>query len=215
MVLALVLTPPATQAPAKVAAILAAHSDPSDRGVVPAKVAAALLATEDSRYESDWAIDPQGTLRALWGFVTRNPNEGGATIEVQLAKMLWTPRRSDPEALVEQVAMAIKLDHDYTKQQILAMYLDAAYFGDGAYGITAAAEHYFGVSPGQLSWGQASLLAGLVQAPTSYDPHGHLSAALARRSHVLARMVATGVLTRAQAAAVAAEPLAPVVSFYG
>lgn len=215
MVLALVLTPPATQAPAKVAAILAAHSDPSDRGVVPAKVAAALLATEDSRYESDWAIDPQGTLRALWGFVTRNPNEGGATIEVQLAKMLWTPRRSDPEALVEQVAMAIKLDHDYTKQQILAMYLDAAYFGDGAYGITAAAEHYFGVSPGQLSWGQASLLAGLVQAPTSYDPHGHLSAALARRSHVLARMVATGVLTRAQAAAVAAEPLDPVVSFYG
>lgn len=215
LLLALVLTPPATQAPGKVAAILAAHAAPGDGGAVPAKVGAALLATEDSRYESDWAIDPQGAVRATWGLLTHNPDEGGATIEVQLAKMLWTPKRTDPLALTVQVAMAMKLDHDYSKTRILAMYLDAAYFGDGAYGVTAAAEHYFGVSPDQLTWGQAALLAGLVQAPTRYDPHGHLSAALVRRTHVLGRMVATGVLTKAQAAQVAAEPLDPAVPFYG
>jgi membrane peptidoglycan carboxypeptidase len=213
--LLLLLTPSAESAPARVQAILAAHGAPSDDGVVPPKVAAALLATEDSRYESDWAVDPRGAARALWGLITHNPNEGGATIEVQLAKMLWTPGRSDPLALAEQVALAVKLDHDFSKTRILAMYLDAAYFGDGAYGVTAAAEHYFGLLPEQLNWGQASLLAGLVQAPTSYDPHGHLSAALARRQHVLDRMVATGVFTQAQASAVAAEPLDPAIPFYG
>lgn len=211
----LAVTPSATQAPAKVAALLAAEGAPSDRGVVPLKLADALLATEDSRYRSDWAIDPQGALRALWGLVTHNPNEGGATIEVQLAKMLWTPKRSDPLALAEQVAMAVKLDYDFTKTQILAMYLDACYFGDGAYGVTAAARHYFGVSPEALTWGQATLLAGLVQAPTLYDPHGHLHLALERRRHVLARMVATGAMSQSEANAVAAEPLDPVVRFYG
>jgi membrane peptidoglycan carboxypeptidase len=215
LLIGLALTPSAGTAPARVRALLAAHSAPSDGGVVPAKVAAALLATEDSRYRSDWAVDPQGTLRAVWGLVTNNPNEGGATIEVQLAKLLYTPRHSDLASLAEQVGLAVKLDHDFSKTRILAMYLDAAYFGDGAYGVTQAAQHYFGVSADQLNWGQAALLAGLVQAPSSYDPHGHLSAALARRDHVLARLVAVGTLTRAEVGTIDAEPLDPVVSFRG
>lgn len=213
--LALVVTPSAESAPAKVKAILVAHAAPSDHGQVPTKVGEALLATEDSRYRSDLAIDPQGTARALWGLITRNPNEGGATIEIQLAKMLYTPKRSDPLALAEQVAVAFKLDHDFTKTRILAMYLDAAYFGDGAYGVTQAAHHYFGVGPNQLTWGQATLLAGLVQAPSRYDPHGHVRAALARRNHVLARLVAVGTMTSAQAKAVESQALDPAVTFFG
>ncbi len=211
----LALTPSAGTAPSKVRAILAEHGAPSDGGQVPEKVATALLATENSRYRSDWAIDPQGTARAVWGIITHNPNEGGATIEVQLAKMLYTPRRSDPLALAEQVAIGFKLDHDFSKTRILAMYLDAAYFGDGAYGITQAAHHYFGLAPDQLSWGQAALLAGLVQAPSRYDPHGHLHTALARRDQVLSRLKAVGVLTAAEVRTVEAEPLNPVVPFYG
>ena len=213
--LLMVTTPSAGNAPVLVQRILAAHDAPSDGGVIPTKVAAALLATEDSRFYSDPALDPQGTARAIWGLITRNPNEGGATLEVQLAKLLYTPNRSDPEALVEQVALAIKLDHDFTKKQILAMYLDAAYFGDGAYGITSAAHHYFGRSPEQLSWGQASLLAGLVQAPSAYNPVHHLRLALLRRNHVLARLEAVGTLTAAQVRAVQAEPLDPAVPFSG
>ena len=213
--LALALTPSARTAPSRVKTLLAAQAAPSDQGRIPGMVAEALLATEDSRYRSDAAIDPQGTVRAIWGLVTRNPNEGGATIEVQLAKMLYTPRQSDPVALVEQTAIAFKLEHDFTKTQILAMYLDAAYFGDGAYGVTQAARHYFGVEPDQLSWGQAALLAGLVQAPSRYDPHGHLHAALTRRDHVLARLVAVGTLTKSQTKKIETDPLNPVVSFYG
>lgn len=215
MALLLVVTPSVANAPVLVQRILTAHHEPSDNGVIPTKVADALLATEDSRFYSDPALDPQGTARALWGLITRNPNEGGATLEVQLAKLLYTPGRSDPQALAEQVALAIKFDHDFTKKQILAMYLNAVYFGDGAYGITAAAEHYFGRTPEQLNWGQATLLAGLVQAPSAYNPARHLRLALLRRDHVLARLVAVGTLTQAQVRAVQAEPLDPAVPFTG
>ena len=211
----LAATPSVRSAPAIVARGLAAHGAPSDGGVIPPKVAAALLATEDSRFYSDPAIDPLGTGRAVWGLISRNPNEGGATLEVQLAKLLYTPGRSDPLAMAEQVALAFKLDWAFSKKQILAMYLDAAYFGDGAYGVTQAAEHYFGRSPEQLTWGQASLLAGLVQAPTAYNPARHLSLALLRRQHVLSRLVAVGTLTPTQAQAVGSEPLDPAISFSG
>jgi membrane peptidoglycan carboxypeptidase len=201
-------------APARVAAILAAHHAPGDDGVVPQRVGLALLATEDSRYYSDAALDPKGVARAVIGVVTHNGNDGGATIEQQLAKMLYAPGTS-LGAELKQVGVAFRFDQHFSKRQILAMYLDAAYFGDGAYGITEASLHYFGLPASQLSWGQASLLAGLVQAPTAYDPVGHLSDALLRRRHVLGRLVATGVLTSAQAAAAAAAPLDPVVPFSG
>lgn len=215
MAVLLLTTPSVSNAPELVREILAAHHDPSDHGVIPSKVAAALLATEDSRFYTDPAVDAQGTVRALWGVITQNPNEGGATLEVQLAKLLYTPSRSDPLALAKQVALAFKLDHDFSKKRILAMYLDAAYFGDGAYGVTAAAEHYFGRPPGQLTWAQATLVAGLVQAPSAYNPARHLSTALLRRDHVLARMVAVGDLTDAQVRAIQAAPLDPAVPFTG
>jgi membrane peptidoglycan carboxypeptidase len=194
-----VATPSVADAPARVAALLAAHGATGNHGAIPTKVAEAVIATEDSRFYADPALDPAGTIRAGWGLVTANPDEGGATLEVQLAKLLYTPGRRGLLATLEQVGLAFKLDAHFTKTQILGMYLDAAYFGDGAYGITAAAEHYFGLTPSGLSWAQASLLAGLVQAPSAYDPHHHLAAALARRDHVLDRLVATGVLSRTQA----------------
>ncbi len=81
--------------------------------------------------------------------------------------------------------------------------------------MTDAAIHYFGVPPSQLSWAQASLLAGLVQAPSKYDPHGHLSRARARRSHVLARLVATHRISPSEAVAAWSAPLDPAVAFYG
>jgi len=188
----LVLASPSVgNAPALVSAILATHHAPSDDGHIPSRLG-----------------------RAIIGLVTGNGSEGGATIEQQLAKMLYAPG-TNLQAELEQVGVAFRFDAMYTKAHILAMYLDAAYFGDGAYGCTAAAEHYFGVPPGDLSWAQASLLAGLVQAPSKYDPHGHLSLARSRQRHVLARLVATGTLTPAEAQTIYAQPLGPAVSFYG
>ena len=146
--------------------------------------------------------------------MTNNGNDGGATIELQLAKMLYAPGTSLGSEL-RQVGVAFRLDLHFSKQRILALYLDAAYFGDGAYGVVAAASHYFGLAPSQLSWAQASLLAGLVQAPSEYDPHGHFTLARQRQSHVLARLVATHQLTSSQAAQVWNTPLDPLVPFYG
>jgi membrane peptidoglycan carboxypeptidase len=206
--------PSVADAPKRVAAILTAHHARSDNGVIPARVATALLATEDSRYYHDPALDPLGVTRAAIGVVTSNGNDGGATIEQQLAKLLYVPGTGLGSEL-KQVGVAFRLDERFSKKSILAMYLDAAYFGDGAYGVTDAAQHYFGVPAGQLSWAQATLLAGLVQAPTAYDPHGHLSRARVRQSHVLSRLVATHAMTAAQAAQVYSDPLDPAVAFYG
>jgi penicillin-binding protein 1A len=212
---AVILTSPSVaNAPARVEAILAAHHAPSDNGVIPARLAAALLATENSRYYGDPALDPRGVVRATVGVVTSNGRDGGATIEQQLAKMLYAPGTSIGAEL-RQVGVAFRLDQRFSKAEILAMYLDAAYFGDGAYGVTSAAHHYFGVPAGELSWAQASLLAGLVQAPSGYDPHGHLSLARQRQAHVLSRLVATHQLTASEARAAWDAPLDPVVPFYG
>jgi penicillin-binding protein 1A len=214
LLLIVLLAPSVSNAQQRVDAILAAHNAPGDGGVVPTRVGTALLATEDSRYYHDPALDPRGVTRAVVGVVTSNGNDGGATIEQQLAKMLYAPG-TGITAELKQVGMAFRLDQHFSKHTILAMYLDAAYFGDGAYGVTAAADHYFGVAPDQLSWAQATLLAGLVQAPTAYDPHGHLSEARARQSPVLARLVATHTFTPAEASQIFQSPLDPAISFYG
>ena len=213
--LVVILTSPSVaNAPQRVQAILAAHQAPSDNGAIPSRLAAALLATEDSRYYRDPALDPRGVGRAVLGVVTHNGNDGGATIEQQLAKMLYAPGTS-LGAEVRQVGVAFRLDQRFSKQRILALYLDASYFGDGTYGVVQAASHYFDLAPSQLSWAQASLLAGLVQAPSEYDPHGHLSLARQRQSHVLARLVATHQLTARQAAVAWNAPLNPAVPFFG
>jgi membrane peptidoglycan carboxypeptidase len=209
-----VTSPSVANAPERVQSILSAHRAPSDNGVIPVRLADALLATEDSRFYHDPALDPRGVVRAALGVLTRNGNEGGASIEQQLAKMLYAPGTSVGSEF-RQVGEAFRLDQRFSKQHILALYLDAAYFGDGAYGVTEASTHYFGVPASQLTWAQASLLAGLVQAPSEYDPHGHFRLARQRQSHVLARLVATHQLTSAQAAEVWSAPLDPVVPFFG
>jgi penicillin-binding protein 1A len=199
-----VLTPSVDDASDRVAAQLAAHTAPALHGDVPAKLAAALIATEDSRFLSTPGIDPLGMIREPLGAVTGR-DEGGATLEQQLAKNLYEQGGDSLLAKSAEVVLALKLDRAWTKQQILRMYVDDGYYGHGLYGLTEAAEGYFGVRPAQLTWAQASLLAGLFQAPSAYDPLVHPDVARARQAHVLDRLVATGYLTRAQADAVGHE----------
>jgi membrane peptidoglycan carboxypeptidase len=199
-----VLTPSVSDADDRVAAHLAAHSATALTGAVPAKVAAALIATEDSRFASTPGVDPLGLVREPLGVVTGR-DEGGATLEQQLAKNLYEGGSGSLVAKAEEVVLALKLDRTWTKAQILRMYLDDGYYGSGFYGLTAAAQGYFGVGPEQLTWAQASLLAGLFQAPSAYDPFVHPDAARARQAHVLDRLVTTGSLTRAAADAIARE----------
>jgi membrane peptidoglycan carboxypeptidase len=176
---------------------------------VAPRFVAALTATEDSRFFSDHGIDPQGVARAVWGFLGGGGgNAGGATLDQQLAKQLYFGGTTTGiGSIVEQLALAVKLDTTYSKQQILQMYASVVYFGNGYYGLEAASHGYFGVAPEQLGWGQAAMLAGLVQAPTTDNPVRHLAAATAREQHVLGRLVATGGLTQRQADAALAAPL--------
>ena len=173
----------------------------------PDRVGQALIATEDSRFWQTPGIDPVSTLRAGLATVTGNIDTGAATLEKLLAKNLYFPQDDGLISKVAEAELALKLDAHYSKNDILRMYLAEMYFGHGFYGLPAAAHGYFGVTPAQLSWAQASMLAGLVQAPSEYDPLHHLSAGGLRQRHVLDRLVATKVLSVAQAGAAFAAPL--------
>ncbi len=166
---------------------------------VPARFAAALTATEDHRFYSEPGIDPFGVARVAAGAATGRPDPGGATLYQQLAKMLYASGKNGWTTQAEEVSLGVKLYYTYSHQQILQMYADVAYFGHGFYGLNAASCGYFGIHPARLSWPQAALLAGLVQAPSTDDPFVNYSIARGRESHVLGRLTAVGALTSAQA----------------
>ena len=200
-------TPSVSTAPLKVQAIDRAHGAAYPGPLVPKRFAAALVATEDHRFYSEPGFDPIAIGRVIAGRVTGQPDQGGATLYQQLAKMLYTPGRSGPVVEAEQIILGIKLDLTYSKSQILRLYADVAYFGHGYYGLAQASCGYFGVIPAGLTWPQAALLAGLMQAPSADNPVSHFTVARAREAHVLGRLVATGTLTQAQAARAYRAPL--------
>ncbi len=209
------LSPSVDHAEERVAALVGAHqvrdlgtvSESAD--AVPPKFTAALVATEDARFFSHHGIDSLGMVRAGWVALTGSGEDpGGATLDQQLAKQLYFGgEQGGSWTTVEQVALGVKLDALYPKTQILEMYGAVVYFGHGYYGLDAASHGYFGLRPSQLSWGQAALLAGLVQAPSAYDPLAHLDLAQSRQRHVLDRLVDSGDLTPVQADQAAAAPL--------
>jgi membrane peptidoglycan carboxypeptidase len=124
-----------------------------------------------------------------------------------LAKNLYTSGHSGFTQIVEQVAMAIKLNQTYSRAEILRLYAEVAYYGHGYYGLTSASCGYFGRSPAQLTLVQAAMLAGAVNAPTYDDPLVYPAQARARLVHVIGRMAAVGYLTKAQQSAALNAPL--------
>jgi membrane carboxypeptidase/penicillin-binding protein PbpC len=209
----LLVTPSASKATARARLQAAAHGISYPGPPPPRRFTEALVATEDQRFYSpfDPGIDPLAIVRAALNEIAGYRGDpGGSTIAQQLAKMLYTTRRDGPVAKMEHVALAIKLSFAYSKSQILSMYAEAAYFGGGYYGLAAASCGYFGLRPADLTWEQAAMLAGVVNAPTADDPRTHPHAARSREKHVLDRLVAVGDLTRSQAKATLAQPLALV-----
>jgi membrane peptidoglycan carboxypeptidase len=200
-------TPSVSTAPLLAQAFDRAHGAPYPGPLVPERFAAALVATEDHRFYSEPGFDPIAIGRVIVGRVTGQPDQGGATLYQQLAKMLYTPSGAGPGAQAEQVILGTKLDLSYSKPQILRLYADVAYFGHGYFGLARASCGYFGVTPAGLTWPQAALLAGLVQAPSADNPVAHFTVARAREAHVLGRLVATGKLTKAQAARAYRAPM--------
>lgn len=167
---------------------------------VSPNVVHALVATEDERFYQHHGIDTLGLMRALLTDIKhRRIVEGGSTLTAQLAKNAYLGGYDRTVRLkLEDLLLALKIEHRYSKSQILEMYLNLVYFGEGAYGIGSASQRYFGVAPAKLDVAQAALLAGLVQAPGMYDPWCHPGLARAKQQTVLTRMVADGYITPAQ-----------------
>jgi membrane peptidoglycan carboxypeptidase len=210
--LLMLLTPSTSNATELASSFDQAHGAPYPGVTVPYRFATSLKATEDHRFASEPGVDPFAVARVMYGYVSGEGDQGGATLYQQLAKMLYTPGRTGLAAEAEQVALAVKLKYGYSGAEILRLYGDVAYFGHGFYGLENASCGYFGVRPGQMSWPQAALLAGLVQAPTIDDPINHPAAGLAREQHVIGRLVSVGAISQAAANAYLAVPLSSLLS---
>ena len=160
-------------------------------------VIAAVVSIEDRTFFSHRGVDPKSILRALFKDVHSGAvSQGGSTITQQLVKntLIENPKR-DLQRKVREAVLAMRLEKIYTKAQILERYLNTVYFGRDAYGIRAASERYFNEQPIRLTIPQAAMLAGMIAAPSGYDPVFHPAAAHHRRHEVLLAMRETGVIS--------------------
>jgi penicillin-binding protein 1A len=171
---------------------------------------AAFVAIEDRRYYRHWGIDPRGIGRAFVANLRGGGvRQGGSTITQQLAKTSFLSGDRTVKRKAQEVIIAFWLEGWLTKKEILSRYLSSVYFGDGVYGLRAAAHHYFRRDPENLSLAQSAMLAGLVQAPSRLAPTHNLALAQKRGKLVLKAMADTGVISASRARSVrAARPVA-------
>jgi penicillin-binding protein 1A len=194
---------------------------PVDFSELPENVVNALLATEDVRLFKHSGIDARGLMRSAFGVVTFKQGQGGAsTLTQQVAKNLFDTRTQKYKGLLSYVPVlkliiiktkewitAVKLERNYTKQEIVEMYLNTVSFGNNAFGIKSAAKIYFKKTLGQLNTHQAALLIGMLQNPTQYNPRNKPENAIARRNVVLSQMAKYGFLDQEKSVALQSKPL--------
>jgi penicillin-binding protein 1A len=191
---------------------------------MPDSIRNAVIATEDKNFYSNPGFDPVGIARAAWtDLVSRGVVQGGSTITQQLVKNVYagryvkgqdgttqyvTPPRTFGQK-VREVLLAVKLNERYSKNQILAKYLNTIYFGHGAYGVQAASQTYFGHPANDLTPLESALLAGMIQNPSAYDPGdpNDRDLVIGRRNYVLDQMVKEGYLTAERADRLRTKPI--------
>jgi penicillin-binding protein 1A len=182
---------------------------------IPRVVQLAFVAAEDAAFYDHRGIDFAGIGRAaLENLRSGETRQGASTITQQVVKaLLLTPERTY-ERKVKEIILALRLEGELTKDEILYVYLNQIYLGSGAYGVQAAARNYFDKNLAELTMGEAALLAGLPQAPSRYSPRHHMERALVRQRYVLQQMESAGFITPAEAEAARDEPivLAPAPS---
>ncbi len=178
----------------------------------------AIIAIEDARFYDHGAFDIRGTVRALVNDLQNNDVQGGSTLAQQYVKnaLILTAKTQEeqleadaPTATrkIRELRMAAIVAHEMTKNQLLAAYLNVAYFENGARGIEVAAERYFGTTAAKLTLTQSALLAGIVENPSRYDPVTEPKTAFSRRNEVLGKMAEQHLITPAQSQAAQAAPL--------
>ncbi len=175
---------------------------------IPLNLQHAIIAAEDKRFYQNHGFDILGLIRSVLADIRHQaPVQGASTITEQLAKILYLKDNRSLSYKIKELILGVELSRYYTKSEVLEMYLNNVYLGQGTFGVGAAAEAYFGKPVSQLDLAQCALLAGLPQAPSLYDPYVNPKLARMRQAYVLDRMVAQGYITRAQARAAEAEPL--------
>ncbi|MCI4677465.1 PBP1A family penicillin-binding protein [Rhodoblastus acidophilus] len=174
---------------------------------LPPYLPRAFIAIEDRRFYSHWGVDPIGIARAIVNDVLgRGAMQGGSTLTQQLAKNLFLTQERTFSRKIQEAILALWLEHKYSKDKILELYLNRVYFGSGAYGVDAAAEKYFGHPAKDVTLPEAAMLAGLMKAPSKLAPNHNLPAAIERANEVIAAMAAQGFITRKQAEVAIAHP---------
>ena len=175
----------------------------------------AVIAIEDRRFYSHFGIDPIGLARAVvTNLVSGRAVQGGSTLTQQLAKNLFLSPDRTLERKVQEVMLALWLEHKYTKDQILEMYLNRVYLGSGAFGVDAASRRYFNKSAKDVNLMEAATLAGLLKAPSRLSPARDPEAAAARAKLVLGAMRQEGMIDDSQMAIAESEPMTRAPSYW-
>ena len=176
---------------------------------IPAVMRGAMVSVEDKRFRSHPGVDPIGIARSIQVRFTRGRfAQGGSTITQQLARNVFLTSDKTWTRKIREMVLALAMERKFSKDEILELYLNRVYFGGGAYGVDAASRKFFGHAADKLSLGEASIIAGLVKAPSNYSPTADAAAAVGRAHVVLSVMTANGTITADQAAAAQPEKVA-------
>ena len=175
---------------------------------VPDVLKQAFIATEDERFYQHPGVDYQGMARVGWEFVRAGGEfgSGGSTITMQLARNFFLTPERRYERKFKEILLALKIERDLSKDEILGLYLNKIFLGQRAYGVAAAAQVYYGKALKDLSLTEAAMIAGLPKAPSDLNPVQNPQRALERRNYVLSRMLAVGYIDAATHAAAVQSP---------
>lgn len=188
------------------------HADenrvPVKMNQIPENLKNAFVAVEDVRFYEHSGVDFRGIMRAMWANISnQGVSEGGSTITQQLAKNAYLTQDRTFKRKIQEMFLALQLEHQYTKEEILELYLNQIYFGQGAYGVQAAAKTYFGKNVEDLDLNECAMLAGIPKSPNYYSPLNNLQAAQSRKSTVLDQMAKYGYISSSTASKTKKEEL--------
>jgi len=177
-------------------------------GEIPVDIQNAVLVIEDHRFFRHWGIVVPRILKAaMENIVKRRFAAGGSTISQQLAKLAFLTQEKTIDRKLKELILALQLEHNFSKQEILEMYLNQVYFGHGAYGVWQAARIYFSKTPEELTLAESALLAGMIRYPSYYSPFSNPARTIRRRSIVLNRMRRLGFISHNEELNTVGEPV--------
>lgn len=175
---------------------------------IPKNLINAVIATEDSRFYEHSGVDIVGLSRAAIQLVLKgSKSQGGSTITMQVARNFFLTRKKTYSRKLNEILLAIKIEQELTKEEILSLYMNKIFLGHRSYGVAAAAKTYYGKDLNQLTLAESAMLAGLPKAPSAINPLSNPEAALNRRNHVLSRMLYYGFISDSQYIEAINQPL--------